>query len=72
MLRSYEQSLLRLGLPSVDALLIHDIDEGHQGSAAGVEARFRDSLEGRGFEALAALKASAKSPRSVPASTASA
>lgn len=57
-LRSYEQSLLRLGLPSVDALLIHDIDEGHQGSAAGVERRLDELADGGGYEALARLKAS--------------
>ena len=57
-LRSYEQSLLRLGLPSVDALLIHDIDEGHQGSAAGVDKRLDELADGGGYEALARLKAS--------------
>ena len=57
MMRSYEQSLLRLGLSSVDALLIHDIDEGHQGSAAGVEARFGELGDGGGYEALVSLKA---------------
>ena len=57
-LRSYEQSLLRLGVTSADALIIHDLDEGHQKTREGVEARFRELAEGRGFEALAALKAS--------------
>jgi D-threo-aldose 1-dehydrogenase len=57
-LHSYEQSLLRLGLPSVDALLIHDIDEGHQGSAAGVEKRLGELAGSGGYEALARLKAS--------------
>ena len=56
--RSYEQSLLRLGCNSVDALLIHDIDEGHQKSAEGVEQRFRELSDGGGFEVLASLKAS--------------
>ena len=56
--RSYEQSLLRLGINSVDALLIHDIDEGHQKSAEGVEQRFRELSDGGGFEVLASLKAS--------------
>jgi D-threo-aldose 1-dehydrogenase len=57
-LRSYEQSLLRLGLPKVDALLIHDIDEGHQGSAAGVNKRLDELAEGGGHAALARLKQS--------------
>ena len=56
-IRSYEQSLLRLGLRSVDALLIHDIDEGHQGGAAGVEKRLGELGEGGGYEALCRLKA---------------
>ena len=46
--RSYEQSLLRLGLSSIDALLIHDIDEGHQGSAVGVEKRLGELSDGGG------------------------
>jgi D-threo-aldose 1-dehydrogenase len=57
-LRSYEQSLLRLGLPSVEALLIHDIDEGHQGSAAGVGKRLDELVDGGGYEALVRLKVS--------------
>jgi D-threo-aldose 1-dehydrogenase len=56
-LRSYEQSLLRLGMSSVDALLIHDLDEGHQGSSESVEARLRELADGGGFDALATLKA---------------
>ncbi|HEU4378033.1 MAG TPA: aldo/keto reductase [Hyphomicrobiaceae bacterium] len=56
-LGSYEQSLLRLGLAKVDALLIHDIDEGHQGSAAGVEQRLGELADGGGYEALVRLKA---------------
>lgn len=57
-LRSYEQSLTRLGISSVDALLIHDLDEGHQGSNEAVERRLGELAKGGGFEALAALKAS--------------
>jgi D-threo-aldose 1-dehydrogenase len=55
-MRSYEQSLLRLGISSIDALLIHDLDEGHQKSAEGVEQRLRELEAGGGFEALASLK----------------
>ena len=35
--RSYEQSLLRMGLNTVDALLIHDLDARHQNSEEGVQ-----------------------------------
>jgi D-threo-aldose 1-dehydrogenase len=56
-LRSYEQSLLRLGVDRIDALLIHDLDEGHLGSPDAVEARLDELDTGGGFAALAALKA---------------
>jgi D-threo-aldose 1-dehydrogenase len=51
-LRSYEDSLLRLGLTSVDALLIHDLDLRHQktddGIIAAPSARCRRRLCGAG------------------------
>ncbi|MEM9224538.1 MAG: aldo/keto reductase [Pseudomonadota bacterium] len=56
-LRSYEDSLARLGLPRVDALAIHDLDQRHQSSEEGIEAGFA-ALEAGGFAALAELKAS--------------
>ena len=46
-LRSYEDSLQRLGMNRVDALLIHDLDLLHHGSEAGVEARLRELDGGR-------------------------
>lgn len=55
-LKSYEMSLARLGLNRVEALLIHDLDPGHQGSEEGV-ARAFDQLESGGYQALAELKA---------------
>jgi D-threo-aldose 1-dehydrogenase len=56
-LRSYETSLARLGLNRVDALLIHDLDPRHQQSEEGVR-RGLDQLDGgRGYRALADLKA---------------
>lgn len=55
-LRGYEQSLLRLGTDRVDALVIHDLDEGHHGTPEGVEAGLRDLAERGGFDALADLK----------------
>jgi D-threo-aldose 1-dehydrogenase len=56
-LRSYEQSLMRLGLNRVDALLIHDLDPRHQKSEAGVLASLEQLDTGRGFQALAELRA---------------
>ena len=54
-LRSYEDSLQRLGMPTVDALLIHDLDAGYHGED-GVRAHL-DALDGGGgFKALAELK----------------
>src|SRR5436190_3774979 len=54
--RSYEDSLQRLGLAAVDALLIHDLDLGYHQTEAGVEARLRELSDGGGFAALEALK----------------
>lgn len=54
--RSYEDSLQRLGLNSVDALTIHDLDFKHQKTEAGVNEAFRQLGAGGGFAALQALK----------------
>jgi len=53
--RSYEDSLQRLGLNRVDALTIHDLDFKHQKNEEGVQRGFRQLEEG-GFGALKALK----------------
>lgn len=55
-LRSYEQSLLRLGIPRVDALVIHDLDPGHHGSEEAVERRLTELSEEGGYRALTELK----------------
>ena len=55
-MRSYEQSLMRLGMTEVDALLIHDLDPRHQKSEEGV-ARGLEQLDGGGYQALADMKA---------------
>jgi D-threo-aldose 1-dehydrogenase len=55
-LRSYEHSLLRLGLNRVDMLVIHDLDVSHHGSRDKVDFHFRELLEGGGWQALAELK----------------
>ena len=56
-LRSYEDSLTRLGMNSVDALLIHDLDFNHHATEQGVNARFRELEAGGGYAALQELKA---------------
>ncbi len=55
-MRSYEQSLQRLGINTVDALVIHDLDRVYHGDRFDA---FRDQLiDGGGLRALAELKAS--------------
>jgi D-threo-aldose 1-dehydrogenase len=55
-LRSYEDSLTRLGLNSVEALLIHDLDFNHHRDEAGVAARFAELEAGGGLAALQELR----------------
>lgn len=55
-IRSYEDSLQRLGINTVDALLIHDLDAGYHGED-GVRAHLDALDSGGGFAALAELKA---------------
>ena len=55
-LRSYEDSLARLGMNTVDALLIHDLDFKHHETEAGVEGRFRELEAGGGLQALEELQ----------------
>jgi D-threo-aldose 1-dehydrogenase len=54
-MRSFEDSLHRLGLPRVDLLLIHDVDPGYHGDDAGVERCFAQ-LESGGIRALQELR----------------
>jgi D-threo-aldose 1-dehydrogenase len=53
--KSFEQSLLRLGLDRIDLLLIHDVDVWTHGSAR-IEARFREAMEGA-YRAIERLRA---------------
>jgi len=55
-MRSFEDSLQRLGIPRIDLLLIHDLDFGHHGTEARVNAYLAE-LHNGGFRALAELKA---------------
>ena len=57
-LRSYEQSMQRLGMNTIDALVIHDLDWRHQKTEGGVQACLKELIDGGGYEALAELKAS--------------
>lgn len=54
-LRSFEQSLLRLGVDRLDIALIHDADVWTHGTA-DIDARFREAMDGA-YRALARLKA---------------
>ncbi|MEM7023997.1 MAG: aldo/keto reductase [Pseudomonadota bacterium] len=57
-LRSYEDSLARLGLNRVDALTIHDLDIRHQKTEEAIARGFEQLSEGGGFKALEELKRS--------------
>lgn len=54
-MRSYEQSLMRLGLNRIEMLLIHDLDIAEIGSRDLVDHHFRD-LERSGWRALETLR----------------
>jgi D-threo-aldose 1-dehydrogenase len=54
-MRSFEDSLQRLGLPRIDLLLIHDLDISHHGTEAKVTA-YLTELHNGGFRALMELK----------------
>ncbi len=57
-MRSYEDSLQRLGLPRVDLLVIHDIDAQYHGDDAGIDRCFQQLDQGGGLKALQELKSS--------------
>ncbi|RDJ21856.1 aldo/keto reductase [Bosea caraganae] len=54
-MRSFEQSLLRLGTDRIDILLIHDVDVWTHGEM--MEQRFKEAMEGA-YRALDALRSS--------------
>lgn len=56
-MRSYEESLTRLGLDRVDILFVHDIDSFNHGSVEGWEARVRELVDQGGWRALSELRA---------------
>ncbi|MGB8437551.1 MAG: aldo/keto reductase [Burkholderiales bacterium] len=55
-LRSYEDSLQRLGMTRVDALVVHDLDLKFHHNEAGIAARLEELDRGGGFAALADLR----------------
>ncbi len=57
-MRSYEDSLQRLGINRVDALFIHDLDSGYFRTPEALEAKLRELDEGGGYRALDELKRS--------------
>ncbi len=54
-MRSYEDSLQRLGMTQVDLLLIHDLDISEHGSQEVVDSHFRQLADG-GWKALEELR----------------
>jgi D-threo-aldose 1-dehydrogenase len=59
-MRSYADSLQRLGLAQVDLLVIHDIDIGYHDDEVGIERCFRQLEEGGGQRALEELKSASE------------
>jgi D-threo-aldose 1-dehydrogenase len=57
-MRSYEESLARLGRDRVDVLLVHDVDGFTHGGLAQSEARIRELIDRGGWRALSELRGS--------------
>lgn len=57
-MRSYQQSLERLGADRVDILYVHDVDALVHGSDAAAQARVRELIDDGGWRALEQLRAS--------------
>ena len=55
-LRSYEESLARLGVDKVDILYVHDVDAFNHGGREGSEAAIQSLLKLGGWRALAELR----------------
>lgn len=56
-MRSYEDSLQRLGINQIDALYIHDLDRGYFPDDHDLDAKFKE-LDNGGYRALEELKSS--------------
>jgi D-threo-aldose 1-dehydrogenase len=59
-MRSHEASLERLGIDSIDSLLVHDVDVISHGSQAVSDAKVRELFDGGGYRALNELKAAGR------------
>ncbi len=57
-MRSYEESLARLGRDRIDILLVHDVDGFTHGGPAQSEARIRELIDSGGWRALSELRRS--------------
>lgn len=57
-MRSYEDSLQRLGINRVDALYIHDLDSGYFKTQEELDGKLRELDDGGGYRALDELKRS--------------
>ena len=59
-MRSHEASLERLGVESVDLLLVHDLDVWTHGSRAAADEKVRELFDRGGYRALEELKAAGR------------
>ncbi len=57
-MRSYEDSLQRLGINQIDALYIHDLDSGYFPTSGALAEKFKELEQGGGLRALDELKRS--------------
>ena len=59
-MRSHESSLERLGVDSIDILLVHDVDVWTHGNQAAADEKVRELFDGGGYRALGELKAAGR------------
>ena len=45
-MRSFEQSMMRLGIPEIDIIYIHDVDVFTHGTAEAADERYKEAMEG--------------------------
>lgn len=57
-MRSFEESLRRIGLDRVDILFVHDVDGPNHGGREGSEARIQELMKTGGWRALDKLRSS--------------
>jgi D-threo-aldose 1-dehydrogenase len=70
-MRAYEQSQLRLGMPRYDLAIVHDLDVHHHGTGTRL-GWFLGQLADSGWRALDELRREERSGASAPASTSAA